>query len=166
MIAFNFEKQKALEVLDYFKKYYDLDENAHKELDKNFAEYSKLYETNPTNNTAAEPFEHQELDKSQVTDTTIPLHNNNESFITQKDSSVIESSVNNICDNINSNNSIKDCDYVKNINNEKFENTSATSDIYKEKDCDKKEIETVQEYEKIEVALQAGNDEIKDKIDL
>lgn len=49
MVAFNFDKQKTSEVLEYFKKYYALDENSCTELDKNFNEYSKLYETNVQN---------------------------------------------------------------------------------------------------------------------
>jgi len=80
MIAFNFDKQKVLEVLDYFKKYYDLDEISCQELEKNFNEYSKMYETNLQNST--ETIEQQDLDKS-----IISKNSNYESFITQNEAS-------------------------------------------------------------------------------
>lgn len=88
MIAFNFEKHRALEVLDYFKKYYDLDESAVKELDKNFTEYAKLYESNSAN-LPAESYEHQEADKSQLS----TLHNL-ESFLTQTNSESTSTQIN------------------------------------------------------------------------
>lgn len=89
MIAFNFEKQKAWEVLDYFKKYYDLDESSVKELDKNFTEYAKLYESNLAN-LPTESYEHQDPDKSQLT----TLHNF-ESFLTQNNTESNEETRNN-----------------------------------------------------------------------
>jgi len=95
MIAFNFEKQKTWEVLDYFKKYYDLNEASCQELDKNFNEYSKLYESNDQNlNT--ETYEQQELDKSLSDYKNNLISLKYDSFISHNDTSTIKNKENNI----------------------------------------------------------------------
>jgi hypothetical protein len=157
MIAFNFDKQKAWEILVYFKKYYDLDENVCKELDKNFAEYSKLYESNLAIITP-EPYDHQELDKSRLT--TLQKY---ESFLTHNESA----NESNIDENENKNNLIinsnfdKKDSYYSNRGNQNSENMDVTEKENKnDKEMDNED--KADNYEKNQIAIKLENNEDQD----
>jgi hypothetical protein len=49
MISLNLEKNKAINVINYFKNYYELNEDTCKILNDNFLEYSKMYDSNNLN---------------------------------------------------------------------------------------------------------------------
>lgn len=68
MISFNLEKPKALELIQYFKNYYDLTVNSCEELDKNFSEYAKLYENNVSSNESLNEIELQSEIKNTESD--------------------------------------------------------------------------------------------------
>ncbi len=85
MIAFNLEKSKTSEIIDHFKKYYDLNEASCEELDRNFKEYSKLYETN--NHTLYTENDDKQSDKNSINNL---VTNKNSSFITENETSIID----------------------------------------------------------------------------